>query len=177
MPSQKPRIEYAVVPVSELELHPDNARRGNVEAIKASLRAHGPYRPLVVGRRTRQVLAGNHTLLAARELDWETMPVCFIDVDQEQARRILLADNRTSDRANYDLEALVELLGALPDLEGTGYDGLGLFCGARPTRDRQDCPARDDFRQSDPRAKAVACASEARVTGVELAPVQALNAS
>jgi len=52
MRSQKLTIEYALVPVAELELHPDNPRQGDLEAIKESLRAHGAYRPLVACRRT-----------------------------------------------------------------------------------------------------------------------------
>ena len=73
-----------------------------------------------------EVLAGNHTLLAARELGWDEISVTFVEVDAEQARRILLVDNRTNDLAGYDLQELVDLLAELPDLEGTGYDQAAL---------------------------------------------------
>jgi hypothetical protein len=72
------------------------------------------------------VLAGNHTWRAARELGWEQIAVTFVDVDQQQARRILLVDNRTSDLAGYDEQALVELLSGLAGLAGTGYDQAAL---------------------------------------------------
>lgn len=111
-----------MVPVAELRPYPGNPRQGDVEAIKRSLAANGQYRPVVVNRRTSEVLAGNHTLLAARELGWEQIAASYVDVDEDGARRIVLADNRTNDLAGYDDEALVELLQALPDLEGTGYD-------------------------------------------------------
>jgi hypothetical protein len=52
--------------------------------------------------------------------------VAYIEVDAEAARRIVLVDNRASDRADYDLEALLGLLGSLEDLEGTGYDEQAL---------------------------------------------------
>jgi len=110
------------VPTDRLLPHPDNPRRGDVAAIKDSLERNGQYRPLVVSRRTFEVLAGNHTLLAARELGWSQIAVTFVDVDAEQARRILLVDNRTNDLAGYDTQDLVDLLEGLPDLEGTGYD-------------------------------------------------------
>jgi DNA modification methylase len=114
------------VPTDSLRLHPDNPRRGDLEAIKQSLEGHGQYRPLVANRPTREVLAGNHTLVAARALGFSEIAVTFVDATPEQARRILLVDNRTSDLAGYDDEALAELLGELPDLVGTGYDEAAL---------------------------------------------------
>jgi site-specific DNA-methyltransferase (adenine-specific) len=114
------------VPTDSLRLHPDNPRRGDVGSIKDSLERNGQYRAIVVSRPTMEVLAGNHTLLAARQLGWQEIAATFVDVDSEQARRTLLVDNRTSDLAGYDSHALAELLGELPDLEGTGYDDAAL---------------------------------------------------
>lgn len=54
------------------------------------------------------------------------MPVIWVDVDDETAVRVLLADNRTNDVASYDNAVLAEILAELaagPGLEGTGYDG------------------------------------------------------
>src|SRR5688572_4873994 len=95
-------LAVATTPVRELAPHPENPRRGDLETIKASLRRHGQYQPLVVNRRTREVLVGNHRLIAAQQLGWETVAVTFVDVDDETAAQILLIDNRTSDLAEYD---------------------------------------------------------------------------
>jgi hypothetical protein len=35
-----------------------------------------------------EVLAGNHTLIAARQLGWQTILVAFVDVGAEHATRI-----------------------------------------------------------------------------------------
>jgi site-specific DNA-methyltransferase (adenine-specific) len=73
-----------------------------------------------------RVLAGNHRLLAARQAGLETVPAMIVDVNDQTARRILLADNRTNDLASYDDAALAKLLhAAMLDggLPGTGYDG------------------------------------------------------
>ena len=110
------------VPIESLQPYPANPRRGDVDAIKRSLEHHGQYRPIVVNERTRQVLAGNHTLRAASELGWREIAATFVDVDDEQAARIVLVDNRTNDVAGYDDRELVELLQSLPDFDGTGYD-------------------------------------------------------
>jgi DNA modification methylase len=113
-------------PLNELTTYHRNPRRGNVPAIAASLQTIGQYRPIVVnlGRltgRPLEVLAGNHTLLAARHLGWDTITGATVDVDDETAARIVAADNRTADLGDYDLAQLLELLADLPDLTGTGY--------------------------------------------------------
>ena len=110
------------VAIAELRPYERNPRRGNVEAIKESLEANGQYRQIVVNKRDNVVLAGNHILEAAKQLGWETVGVTYVDVDDEQAKRIVLVDNRTTDLAGYDSEVLVELLEQLDDLEGTGYE-------------------------------------------------------
>jgi site-specific DNA-methyltransferase (adenine-specific) len=110
------------VPIASLLPYPGNPRRGNLDAIKQSLEVNGLYRPIVANRRTNQILAGNHTLRAAKELGWEEIAVSWVEVDEERAARIVLADNRTNDLAGYDNEALADLLIELPSLEGTGYD-------------------------------------------------------
>jgi ParB-like chromosome segregation protein Spo0J len=115
------------------ELHPlvGNPRRGQVGVIVESLRTNGQYRPIVVNKGTGtgrpwEVLAGNHTLLAARELEWDEMDVWVVDVGEVEAKRIVAADNRTADMGLYDNEALLELLASLPDLDGTGYTDTDL---------------------------------------------------
>src|SRR3954453_6928639 len=67
------------VSVAELRLHRENPRRGNVTAIRDSLSTNGLYVPLTVNRRTMEVLRGNHTLRAARELGWTLLDVYFVD--------------------------------------------------------------------------------------------------
>jgi hypothetical protein len=142
-------LHTATIRISTLRPYSGNPRRGDVAAIAASLKQNGLYRPLVANRRTMEVLAGNHTLMAARELGWREIAVTFVDCDPDQARRIVLADNRTNDLAGYDSEALAELLAELPSLEGTGYDEAALDAlldelGARrdPRRGRAPSPPR-----------------------------------
>ena len=115
-------LQTRAVPIRQLHTYARNPRRGHLESIKESLERNGQYRPIVVNRRTMEVLAGNHTLEAAHQLGWDEIAVTFVDADEERAKRIVLADNRTSDLAGYNPEALAELLAELPELSGTGYD-------------------------------------------------------
>lgn len=121
--------------LTELNNFHKNARRGDVNAIKASIIANGIYRPIInkgtYTDRPLEVLAGNHTLQAMRKLaeenpddkSWQTVDVWQVDVDDDRAIRIVLADNRTADLGDYDNAELQELLNLVDDnLDGTGYD-------------------------------------------------------
>jgi hypothetical protein len=110
------------VPVGSLTEYPGNPRVGDINSLAESLTVNGQYRPIIVNRQTTEILAGNHTWKAAKQLGWDTIKVIYVDnVTEEQAKRIVLADNRQSDLASYDEGALAELLKGLPDLVGTGY--------------------------------------------------------
>lgn len=114
------------LPVEDLRPYHRNPRQGNVAAIRESLEANGQYRAVVVNQgshtgRPWEVLAGNHTVQAARELGWEEVAAHVVDLDDTAAARIVLADNRTSDQGTYDTDALLALLESLEDLAGTGY--------------------------------------------------------
>lgn len=112
------------VPLSAIEPHPNNVRQGDIGAIATSLETHGQYRPIVVQESSNRILAGNHTYKAAAALGWDKIAVVYVDVDDDQAQRIMLVDNRTNDLAGYDEPALVELLEQLSTTP-TGLDGSG----------------------------------------------------
>ena len=115
-------LRRLVVPVSDLHHYGRNPRKGDVAAIAESLLVNGQYKPIVVRTGTMEVLAGTHTLKAARELGWDEIAATFVDVDDDAAARIVLVDNRTNDLAEYDEDALAIMLSSLPDLVGTGFD-------------------------------------------------------
>lgn len=120
------RQKYVRRKVDELTPHPSNPRQGDVGAIHGSIEANGFYGALVVQKSTGYILAGNHRLQAAVHAGATSVPVIEVDVDDETATRILLADNRTNDLASYDEDALAALLTGLAEaggLDGTGYDG------------------------------------------------------
>lgn len=116
--------------ISELTPYHKNARRGNVDAISESLQVNGQYKPIIVNEGTKtgrpwEVLVGNHTVQAAEQIGLDKLDAVVIDVDDDQARRIVLVDNRTSDLATYDDAVLADLLGE-SDLAGTGFSDVDL---------------------------------------------------
>lgn len=112
------------VPIDSIAVYDKNPRIGDIDAIAESLSKNRMYKGIVVNERDGKVLAGNHTLLAARRLGWTEILVQYVDVDEEEAKRIVLVDNRTSDAGTYDDGILAELLSSLPSIEGTGYEQI-----------------------------------------------------
>lgn len=127
------------VPVDGLVPYRDNPRRGNVELIAESLERNGQYRPIVVRARTNEVLAGNHTLKAAKHLGWTQVAATFVDCTDDQAARIVLVDNRANDLADYDNAELLKVLESLDDgdLGGTGFNDHDLADLAEGLEDEQ----------------------------------------
>lgn len=115
-----------LVPVDALELHPANPRQGDIGAIVESIQANGWWGVVVAQSSTRRVLVGNHRLQAARMVGMEAVPVHWLDVPDDVALRVLLADNRSNDRAAYDDAALADLLQSIladaGTLDGTLFD-------------------------------------------------------
>ncbi len=115
---------YEEVELNQIKTHPANPRRGDLEVIKQSISTNGFYGSVVVNKRTSHILAGNHRYMAAKALGYDKVPVTWIDVGEHEEKRILAADNRTSELGSYDETILTDLLKELDEedmLEGTGY--------------------------------------------------------
>lgn len=114
------------VPIAELIPYPGNPRRGDVEKIKESMRENGWAGAVVRQASTGYMLIGNHRTRAWGELGHEHVPIVHtIDVDDATARRLVLADNRTTDVASYDHEALIDIIRAAAAEEERGLVGSG----------------------------------------------------
>lgn len=117
-----------MTPISQLRFYPGNARRGDLDLIAESLERLGQYKPVVVNTGGKEpelanvILAGNHTVMAAQRLGWNTVDVHLVDLDADTAKRVVIVDNKANDEATYEVEELVNLLTELPDLEATGFD-------------------------------------------------------
>lgn len=102
-----------------------NPNMGDVEAIAESIVLNGFAVPVVARRDTRELIAGNHRYAALLSLGATSIPVIWVDMNDEQAARFLLADNRTSRLGRSDLALLSEVLDELNTsrhgLLGTGY--------------------------------------------------------
>jgi len=118
------------VSIDLLKHHPRNANHGDVDAIKKSLAVNGWYGSVVVNTATKHILAGNHRVMAAKALGWETVPVQWVDVTPEEELRILVVDNRTTRIGQDDTTKITDILAELANtpigLDGTGYSAVDL---------------------------------------------------
>jgi len=114
------------VHIDTIEPHPANPNDGDVVAIAESIRQNGFYSRIVVRDSTGKILAGEHRWRAAQEVGLTEVPIERVECDDETAMRILLADNRTAEKAEREPEPLADLLEHLDStddgLTGTGYD-------------------------------------------------------
>lgn len=118
------------VPLDELIEHPRNPRKGDDASVGESIDSNGFYGAIVVQRSTRHVLAGHTRRRALLKRGDTTGPVFWLDVDDETALRVLLADNRTAELAEWDDELLAatlrDLAGTPLGFEGSGFDEAAL---------------------------------------------------
>lgn len=128
---------YEVVPVGKLKQHPKNPNKGNVGVIAESIEQNGFYGACVAQKSTGRILAGNHRWAGAKQAGAKTVPVIWLDVDDETALRIMLVDNRSSDLSTTDAELLADVLKSLPGVAGTGYsqDDYDALMGAIESSD------------------------------------------
>ena len=126
-------MELETVAIESLTLDPNNARKHskkNLDTITASLVRFGQRKPLVVHRGV--VLAGNGTLEAARSIGWTDIEVTYVpdDWDNDTAKAYALADNRSSELAEWDDKILSTQLLDLDDMgwniEALGFEPLPL---------------------------------------------------
>jgi ParB-like chromosome segregation protein Spo0J len=127
-----------LVPIGSLEPFPGNPRRGDVAAIRASLRRFGQVRPILVDG--SRVVAGHHLRIGAQEEEWTHLAAIENRFDSEaEARAFLLADNRTSELGSFEDELLAAQLREVEVFEGTGY--------TEADRDRLEKELRDLFAE------------------------------
>lgn len=103
------------VPIDSVSIDAANVRRHpekNLTAIKASLVKFGQQTPIIIDERG-VVIVGNGRLSAAKQLGWTSIEVLRTSLSGAEAIAYSIADNRTSELAEWDEDALAQQLAAL----------------------------------------------------------------
>ncbi len=125
----EPSLRPLAVPIGQIHNDQDNVRKHpdqNLDAIKCSLEAFGQQKPIVIDKH-HTCLAGNGTLLAARALGWTHLAAVTTGLSGSSARAYAIADNRTTDTSDWDMDKLAQQLAILQnemdfDHLTTGFD-------------------------------------------------------
>jgi len=109
--------------IADLTPDPENARQHdekNLKAIQGSLKEFGQRKPIVITE-ANVIVAGNGTVLAAKNLGWETIEAVQVPADwsKDQVKAFALADNRTAELATWSPEVLAA---QLIELESAGFE-------------------------------------------------------
>jgi ParB-like chromosome segregation protein Spo0J len=122
-------MKIETVKIDSLSLDPANARKHddrNMETIAGSLRRFGQQTPIVVDK-SNVVRAGNARLEAAKRIGWDTIQIVRTELTSSDAIAYAIADNRTSELAEWDDDILAaQLQGLLTEdealLDAAGFD-------------------------------------------------------
>lgn len=111
------RTEIEWMPIGSVKPYENNPRRNDdaVEAVANSISEFGFKSPIIVDRNL-VIIAGHTRLKAAKSLGMKEVPVVIAsDLTEEQAKALRLADNKTGELAEWDLDLLQGELDALAD--------------------------------------------------------------
>lgn len=112
-------MQIEAIEIAKLISDPSNARKHgqkNLDAIVGSLAKFGQQKPIVVDK-NNVVVAGNGTLEAAKKIGWTKINCVRTDLTGPEAIAFALADNRTAELAEWDLEPLQKTLSSLKDID------------------------------------------------------------
>jgi len=123
-------MKVALTPVGQVVPYARNPRKNDaaVAKVAASIKEFGFRQPIVVDE-AMVVIAGHTRLLAARQLGVAKVPVHIAEgLTDTQAKAYRLADNRTGQDAEWDMDLLGLEMRDLDyvefDLSLTGFDSL-----------------------------------------------------
>lgn len=115
------KIEYW--PLAKIKPYPNNPRvnDGAVAFVANSIKEFGFRNPIVVDN-AGVIIAGHTRLKAAKKLGLKEAPVIVADdLSDEQVKALRLADNKTAETAEWDLNLLDQEISEIADIDMTDF--------------------------------------------------------
>lgn len=114
-----------MVGIDELVPWDENPRHHQpIDEIASSIDRFGFGAPIVARLADKRIIAGHTRWAAAKKLRLDEVPVRFMDLTEEEANALALADNKLGDLAQWDEERLSAALKKLASTD-TVLDDLG----------------------------------------------------
>lgn len=95
----------------------------SIDSIKKSIVEFGQYMPIVVNKKTNIILVGNGTYQALKELGYKLVKIVYVDLNENDANKLSVLDNRTSELSEIDNNVVEKFFYELDDnlIKITGY--------------------------------------------------------
>lgn len=136
-------VTYQIADVKPYENNPRN-NDSAVDAVAASIREFGWQQPIVVDK-DGVIIAGHTRYKAARKLGLAEVPVVVADkLTEEQIKAYRLADNKSGELADWDMEMLENELAGIADIDMSLFG----FTEEEEKRKKKKRMARFHFRRS-----------------------------
>ena len=88
--------------IKEAEYNPRKISNSEFEKLKKSIKEFGVVRPLIINKRTGNLISGHQTLAASRVLGLDQCPTIEIDVDEKREKTLNIALNKIQGEFDYD---------------------------------------------------------------------------
>ena len=146
-------LKVRQIPLRQLKAWKDNPRR-NEQAVKAVARSTEQFGfnvPILCDQNLR-VIAGNARLQAAVQLGMKSVPVIVLKMTKRDCRSFAIAENRTSELADWDIPRLRDILEELRsedvDIRSLGFSGKELRRLLTDEREKENVSPRVPCRTS-----------------------------
>lgn len=109
--------------IDEVKPYPNNPRNNDdgVEAVANSIKEFGWQQPIVVDK-DNVIIVGHTRYKAAKKLRMDKVPVVVADnLSPEQVKAYRLADNKTGELTDWDMNLLDDELGDIADIDMSDF--------------------------------------------------------
>lgn len=117
-------MQIEIIPLSQVKPYWRNPRDNEkaVEAVMQSIQDYGFNSPLILDAEY-VIIAGHTRYKALMALGWDKAPCVIADLPQDKAKEYRIADNKTSELAEWDMDKL------LPELRELAVEDMQIYFG------------------------------------------------
>ena len=120
-------MNVKTIPLAEIHPYANNPRKNDeaVAGVAASIKRFGFLIPMVIDR-NGEIICGHTRYKAAKQLGLKEVPCVIADeLTEDEIRAFRLADNKVSEKAQWDMDLLpVELAGIMLPMEDFGFESI-----------------------------------------------------
>nr|DAJ48300.1 MAG TPA: ParB protein [Caudoviricetes sp.] len=118
------KLEIKYIPIDDIKPYKNNPRLNEdaIPYVMNSIKEFGFKNPIILDK-NNVIVAGHTRLESAKRLDIKEVPVIYADdLTEEQIKAFRLADNKVSEKSQWDYTKLDEELDGILDIDMSMFD-------------------------------------------------------